>query len=133
MEKMRWKIVADHVTVCHHCGVPCMGTFLIWYVDNGLRMAFETDTLSLEEPMGELVQQASDQGRYPALPSFVREWNETVGWCAANTNGTEVSLAELIETAAAVAVRSAISAIAALSESSNCWGFPAFKYWPRPL
>lgn len=90
-----WRVVIDCVELCSYCGAACTGTFLIWYVEDGARLAFETDQDSLEEPMREWVGAAIESGEYDQLPSFVREWNESRGWSEFKSEGGLVEREDL--------------------------------------
>ena len=58
-------VVADFIQPCGHCGTPCTGTIRVWYVDDGRRMAFETDRGSLIGPLEQLVGTAIERGHNP--------------------------------------------------------------------
>lgn len=92
----RWEIVADFVELCGYCGVPCTGTVRVWYEDQGRRVAFETDTGSLLEPLRELVVAASDRDEYDSLPSFAQQWNEARGWAEFASDGAPVAANDLL-------------------------------------
>lgn len=91
-----WNVVIDCVELCSYCGAACSGTFLIWYVEDGSRLAFETDQNSLEEPMREWVGSALESDEYAQLPSFVREWNEGRGWADFMGDGGVVERDDLL-------------------------------------
>lgn len=75
-------VVADFVAPCAHCGIACVGTFRLWYVDGGRRVTFELDRPSLWELLEGAVRTAIDDGTYPALTPFIRDWNQGAGWTA---------------------------------------------------
>jgi hypothetical protein len=92
----RWEIIADFVEPCSYCGAPCTGTVRVWYIDQGRRVAFETDRGSLSEPLRELVGAAIERGEYDALPSFAREWNEARGWAEFASDGAPVAADDML-------------------------------------
>jgi hypothetical protein len=72
------EIIADFVTPCSYCGIPCMGTFRLWYLDGDRRMTFETDNLS--PLLNSVIDVAINEDTYDLLPRFVRDYNECTGW-----------------------------------------------------
>ena len=90
-------VVADVVSPCSYCGVPCSGTFRLWYVDGDERNAFEVDRLTLEALLAPLVEAASDAAGYARLSTFIRNWNEGVGW-AGMEEAAPVAAADMLVT-----------------------------------
>jgi hypothetical protein len=72
------EIIADFVRPCSYCGIPCTGTFRLWYLDSNRRMTFETDDLSLL--LDSVIDVAIKKEAYDLLPKFVRDYNEGTGW-----------------------------------------------------
>ena len=72
------EIIADFVRPCSYCGIPCTGTFRLWYLDGNRRMTFETDDLS--SLLHSVIDVAIKEDTYDLLPTFVRDYNEGTGW-----------------------------------------------------
>lgn len=93
------EIVAGLVASCDVCGVPCTGTFRLWYVEGGKRMTFEVDRPTFWELLEPAVKAAIDEGAYPAMPAFIRNWNEAVGWAGQGLDeATPVDTADILAT-----------------------------------
>ena len=75
------EIIADFVRPYSYCGIPCTGTFRLWYLDGNCRMTFETDDLSslLDSVIDVAIK---DADAYNLLPAFVRDYNERTGWAS---------------------------------------------------
>lgn len=90
-------VIADLVSPCRYCGVPCSGTFRLWYVDGDERKAFEVDRPTLDALLEPLVEAASGGERYARLSTFIRHWNECVGWAGMET-AASVPVADMLAT-----------------------------------
>lgn len=76
------EIVLDFISPCDHCGIPCAGTFELWYIEGAKRKMFVVDRPTLSELLEAAVKAAVDNSTYDRLPGFIRTWNEGVGWAA---------------------------------------------------
>jgi hypothetical protein len=70
----------DLVRPCGYCGVPCLGTYLFWYVHQSERIALDTEKGSIDLLCGEIIDRTSDPDDYALLPAFIRDMNECRGW-----------------------------------------------------
>lgn len=98
MAEEGWEIIADFVAPCPYCGVPCSGTFRVWYSDGDRRRAFEMERGSLLVALEQLVGAAIERSEYDSLPAFVQEWNEARGWAEFASDGALVAADDLLRT-----------------------------------
>lgn len=70
-------MVADLVLPCSHCGIPCTGTVMVWFLREEIRHAIEVDRPTFDMLLGKLCvgERASDE-----LPRFVTDWCTSTGW-----------------------------------------------------
>ena len=77
---MSYSIKYDLVQPCNYCGVPCLGTYLFWYVYQDQHITLETDQGSLDLLCDEIIAQTSKSDNYSPLPDFIREMYYCHGW-----------------------------------------------------
>jgi hypothetical protein len=78
----------DLIEVCPECGVPCMGTYILWIEVAGERRRVELDQPTLDG----VFEEASG----PDASAIVRAWNALDGWTAA-VEGAPIDAAELLQ------------------------------------
>lgn len=76
---------------CSHCGVCCIGTYLLWFTTGDRRHSAEIDQPTLDAVFERSVG--------PDAPALVQEWNAAGGWTdAADGAATDArELAALLE------------------------------------